>query len=103
MKPFFTVFFSAVRTHTVRVLGENPASVIGQAAVIVDQQIYLFGGYNGIGHNALLALSLPGDLCRLVHDPFQCLEMIGCSACVVPHPVTGVNITYCYASDTTMR
>ncbi|XP_055897034.1 multiple epidermal growth factor-like domains protein 8 [Biomphalaria glabrata] len=69
-----------------------PVDGVALDAVIVQNDIYIFGGYIGVHRGTLFQLTLPADLCLLVKDSL--CNIPGCQRCSVPSE-TGDNKTVC--------
>lgn len=63
-------------------IGAQPDPLHSHAAVMKDDTVYLFGGYDGTTYGSLSTAVVPTDLCTLQSTVAGCLEMPGCSACV---------------------
>ncbi|XP_023931409.1 multiple epidermal growth factor-like domains protein 8 isoform X3 [Lingula anatina] len=79
----------------------SPESVLkpalGQSAAVVNDSVYVLGGYDSSVMSSLVKLRPPADHCRVHSTKVQCLSTVGCSACVVTSNET--NQTYCYANS----
>ena len=64
-------------------LGSRFEPVIGHSAVAIDNDIYIYGGFNGITFQSMHKLTLPKDLCSLMHgsSESECERISGCFFC----------------------
>ncbi|XP_033641193.1 multiple epidermal growth factor-like domains protein 8 [Asterias rubens] len=65
------------------VVGTPPPPASSLAAVVSEETIYVFGGYDGKTLGSLHKLSLPSDLCALQTTVDGCQAMYGCASCAV--------------------
>ncbi|XP_075250628.1 multiple epidermal growth factor-like domains protein 8 isoform X4 [Convolutriloba macropyga] len=58
--------------------------VIGHSAVAIGNDIYIYGGFNGVTFQSMNKLSMPEDICNLMHgsrNRHECERITGCSFC----------------------
>ena len=63
--------------------GTRMDPVIGHSAVAIGNDIYVYGGFNGVTLQSMHKLSMPTDICNLLNGAKQteCERIPGCSFC----------------------
>ncbi|XP_072048547.1 multiple epidermal growth factor-like domains protein 8 [Amphiura filiformis] len=100
-------------TNEELVVGAIPSPASSQAAVAMDDTVYLYGGTNGQVLGDLRKLTLPEDLCSTRTTTTDCRSLLGCGACVVANDTSKLvfcrsnadaNLSsYCTAGNTLMN
>lgn len=76
-------------------LGVFPPTLAHSSIAATNDEVYLFGGYNGLASDKLFRLNISSDWCSIFSTRDKCVGIGGCYWCFV----NSSNQSFCFSSN----